>query len=229
MSVADIRREAVHIVNEVLERLGVNTVTNLNDTRLSTLLTRFLNDVIDEVSDYGDWPEMYREAEVTASSSVETYELAVSGNVKNIYEIVFDTERSPLRVVTIEDIRRLQRGRSFGTPRQFAVVGVSGVNPLFRASPIAVTANVTSNTTFKVAYYKKPSIVTAVTANNSAIPAFPSRMLIQGVYAKALLEESGGEPTNEYQVAYTEYLRMRTEALNRLTADTGSDVYLVPT
>lgn len=224
MALQDVNQSALGIVNEVLRKLGIGAVTNLNDNKLSTLLVDYLNDVVDEVSDFGDWQQMFREATITAQSSVGNYELAVSGNVKNIYEVVWDNNVSPLEVRTIEDIRRLRRISSFGTPRQFAVVGVSGTNPLFRVYPVPTTA-----ATFDIAYYKKPGVLAAVTANNSAVPAFPGRLLIQGVYAKALLQESGGEPTQEYQTVYAEYLKMRQEALNRFNADTGTDTYITPT
>ena len=80
--------------------------------------------------------------------------------------------------------------------------------------------------TFDIAYYKKPSLY--ITSDVSAVPAFPARMLIQGLYAKALLEENGGEPTREFQAAELAYLRMRGEALNRFNADTGTDLRVVP-
>ena len=67
------------------------------------------------------------------------------------------------------------------------------------------------------------------TADSTATPAFPSRVLVQGVYAKALLEENGQEPTRQFEIAYQEYIRMQREALNRLTVDTGGDVQFVPT
>ena len=222
MSTIAVRRDVIKIINEVERRLGLSESATLTPTKLATVLLDLLNDVIDEVSDYGDWPQMFREVDVTASSSAGSYEVVVSSQVKNIYEIVWDNDVAPLEVRTIEDMRRLQRLASFGTPRQFAIVGVSGVNPLFRVYPIPTTA-----ATFDIAYYKKPSLLG--TTDVSAVPAFPSRVLVQGLYAKALLEENGGEPTREYQAAYGEYTNMRTESLNRFTADTGTDFYLVPT
>lgn len=222
MSITDVRKSVIGIVNEVERKLGVAPSTTLTDRKLTTVLLDLLNDVIDEVSDYANWQQMFREVEVTAQSSVGTYEVAVSSQVKDIYEIVWDDDVSPLEVRSIEDIRRLQRLASYGTPRQFAVVGVSGVNPLFRVYPVPTTAS-----TFDIAYYKKPGLLT--TTDVSAVPSFPSRMIVQGLYAKALLEENGGEPTQEYQTAYAEYIRMRLEAANRFTSDTGTDVYLTPT
>jgi hypothetical protein len=231
MSLTDIRKDTISIINEVQRKLGVNTQTSLTGTKLTTTLLDFLNDVIDEVSDFGDWQQMFREAAVTATSSVAAYKISVSADVKNIYEIVWGDDVSPLEVRSIEDIRRLQRLASFGTPRQFAVVGVSGTSPKFRIYPVPTSAAIAAETSaggvFDVAYYKKPRLLT--TSDTSAVPAFPSRVLVQGVYAKALLEENGGERNSQYDVAYAEYTRMRIEALNRFNADTGTDIYVVPT
>ena len=220
MSLQDLKNSFIGIINEVQGKLGLKPTTNLNDTKLSSVLTNFLNDVIDEVSDYGDWQEMYRETTVQSISSVGEYEIPVSGNVKNILELSYDHYISPLEVRSIEDILRLQRQHTFsGFPRNYSVVGVSGNNPIVRLAPIPTTA-----ARIVVAYYKKPGYIAPVTANNSATPQFPSRMLVAGLYAKALLEENGGQPTTEYQVAYTEYQRMRQETLNRFNSDTGPNV-----
>ena len=231
MALTDVRKNVIQIVNEVQSRLGVNTTTTLTATKLTTVLLDLLNDVIDEISDFGDWQQMFREVAVTASSSVGSYKISVSADVKNVYEIVWGDDVSPLEVRTIEDIRRLQRLASFGTPRQFSIVGVSGTSPKFRVYPIpnagAIAAETSAGGVFDVAYYKKPRLLT--TTDVSAVPAFPSRVLTQGLYAKALLEENGGEPSPQYQTAYAEYIRMRAEALNRFTTDTGTDVYLTPT
>jgi hypothetical protein len=221
MSIAAVRKSVIQIVNEVERKLGVGQSTTLTDRSLTKVLLDLLNDVIDEVSDFANWQQMFREVSVTAQSSVGTYEVAVSSQVQNIHEIVWDGDIAPLEVRSIEDIRRLQRLASYGTPRQFAIVGVSGVNPLFRVYPVPTTA-----ATFDVAYYKKPGLFE--TTDVSAVPAFPSRVLVQGLYAKALLEENGGEPTQEYQAAYAEYIRMRSEAANRFTSDTGTSVYITP-
>ncbi len=226
MGVSNQRLTILQIINEVQRKLGLTDSLQLDSSKMSKVLVDLLNDVVDEISDYTDWQEMLREATVASISSVATYEIPVSGEAKNIYEVSWNNEIAPLEVRNIEDIRRLSRISSgFGTPRQFSMVGVSGVNPIIRVWPVPTTA-----ANFLIAYYKKPRLFTAVTADTSVIPAFPSRMLVQGLYAKALLEENGGEPTQEYTVAYAEYQRMRKEAGNRLTYDTGSEaIYLVPT
>lgn len=223
MALADIRLSVIGIINEVQRRLGVDSTSTLTATKQTTVLLGLLNDVIDEVSDFGDWPQMFREVLVTAQSSVGTYKIAVSADVHNVYEMAWNNDVAPMEVLNIEDIRQLQRLTSHGVPRQFAMVGVSGTVPKFRCSPVPTTA-----ATFDVAYYKKPAMFDTGATAAAAIPAFPARMLIQGLYAKSLLEEAGGEQTTQFQTAYSEYLQMRKEALNRFTVDTGTSILFVP-
>lgn len=233
MALTDVRSDVITIINEVQRKLGVNAQTSLTGTKLTTMLLDFLNDVIDEVSDLGRWQQMFREVKITAQASVGEYKIKVSADVQNIAEIVWGDDVASLEVRTIEDIRRLQRLSSYGTPRQFMITGMSGTAPKFRIYPIPTQATINAEASaggvFDIWYYKKPRMFTAVTADASAIPAFPARMLIQGTYAKALLEENGGEPSPQYQTAYSEYLRMRQEALNRFNADVGTDTYVTPT
>lgn len=233
MSTADVYRSAIQIVNEVQRKLGINSSTTFEVSKHSRMLLDFLNDVISECSDFGDWPQMLRFAEVTASSSAYDYEMVVSGNVKNIYEIAWGDQSSPMFPITIEEIRQRNRRISWGgTPREYSVVGVSGANPIFHVHPIPVTADLSAQTSaggfFDVAFYKQPRILTTADSTAAAIVLFPARMVIQGVYAKALLKDNGGVPTPNYQAAYAEYQRMRSEALNRLTADTGSSISISP-
>ncbi len=233
MALADVRKTVIQIINEVQRKLGLDAATTLTETKQTQVLLDLLNDVMDEISDFGDWPQMYHEVDITAASSVGVYKISVSGDavVKNVYEFVWGDDVSPLEVRSIEDIRRLQRLASFGAPRQVAIIGASGASPFFRIYPIpnqsAIDAETSAGGVFNIAYYEKPRLFT--TADVSALPEFPSRVVTQGLYAKALLEENGGEPTPQYQVSYAEYGRMRIEALNRWTADTGTDVYFVPT
>jgi len=235
MAISDVRLSVLDIVNEVERLLGVNTSSTLTSTKLTRVLLRFLNEVIEECADAGDWQELYAETTVTMSSSVEEFTVSVSGSilVQRIEEIVYAgvssrPANSPLFVRSMEDIRRLQRGRSFGEPRQFAIFGVnqSTGNPRFRTSPIPASAQ--DNATFRIAYREKPILYTTSTAHSSALPVFPGNLLVRGVYAKALLEENGGNPSPEYVEAQRLYLTTRSESLNRFNADTGTDVYLMP-
>lgn len=222
MATSDVRKTVLEIINVVQRKLGINATDTVAQTTHSTMLLDLLNDVIDEVSDYGDWQQMFREVAISAASSVATYEIVASAQVKNIYEVVWDSDIAPLEVLDIQDIRRLQRLGNTGTPRQFAIVGMSAANPIIRVHPTPVTA-----ASFDVAFFKKPRIYS--TSDGGVTPSFPAKVLEQGLYAKALLEKAGSEATKQYEMAYNEYARMRAEALNRFNADTGTDFYMVPT
>lgn len=226
MASTDVRKDVIGIINEVERKLGVKESSTLTDRSFTKVLLDFLNDTVDEVSDFGDWPQMFREIDVTAATSGSSYAVAVSSNVKNIHEIHFQGQVAPLDQRSISEIRVLQKTSGAGEPRQFCIVDTSATDPKFRVYPIPGTNE--NGKVFDVAYYKKPRLYTTASADSSATPAFPSRMLVQGVYAKALLEENGQEPTRQFEIAYQEYIRMRKEAYNRLTVDTGSEFRVNP-
>lgn len=222
MSTLDVRRTVLEIVNEVQTRMGVNKTTTLTQTKHASVLLGLLNQLVDEISDQREWMEWYAETTVFASSSVGEYSLGVPYVIHHIYEIAFQGDVAPMDPVDIPEMRRLQRAVRYGRPRKFSIVGTnSGTgNPTFRVSPVPGSAQ--NNKFFNIALYRKPAIYS--TSDIAEEPEFPAQLLIQGLYAKALLEENGGEPTRQYEVAYAEYQRMLLESANRYNSDTGGDV-----
>lgn len=223
-----LRETVLAIINRVERKLGLNASATLTANKKVRELLDSLNEVMDEISDAGDWQEYRRTVFVTATPSVATYEVRTSGLVKNIKEIAFASAPSPLVPVDDEEIRLLNRVSIVGEPRQFAIAGVnaSSGNPNFSVSPVPGSAQTASGQGFDVLFFQKPELYT--TSNASTIIPFPSNLVFLGLYAKALLVESGGSPTNEYQVVYTEYVRMRREASNRFNADVYSYVQFRP-
>lgn len=227
---SDTRKSYIQLFNEVRRKLGVNEITTLGQDTLGNAMIDYMNDVISEISDFGDWQEMYREesfAFVTANSSTSDWVFNTSVATKSIHEIQFGTQIAPLHLVTLDDIRRLNRVKSFGVPTQFAFVGVDNVttgNPRVRVSPVPTTAQASAN--FNVAYYKKPAIIT--TADTSTIPEFPSRMIAQGLLAYTLRDEERGAPTQQWQEEYAIFRKFLGETFNRFNGDTGSDTYFIP-
>lgn len=222
-----LRETVLTIVNRVERKLGLNPSASLTANKKSVELLGMLNETLDEISDASDWHEYLREANVTAAASTATYEVAVSGLVKNVREIVFGSGAAPLVWRDMEEIRLLNRSNNYGTPRQVAIEGinVSSGNPNFRVTPIPTQA-VASGKTFNVLYFQKPPIYG--TSDGAVTVVFPALLVTMGLYAKALLTESGGAPTNEYTVAFTEYLRMRKEANNRFVADMDRTIRFFP-
>lgn len=222
-----LRETVLSVINRVERRLGLNASSSLTATKKSRELLDCLNEVMDEISDAGDWQEYRRTTVVTAVASTAQYEIAVSGLVKNVREIVYASAASPLIPVDDEEIRLLNRVSVIGQPRQFAITGVnaSSGNPNFTVSPVPGSAQA-SGETFNILYYQKPELYT--TSNASTVVPFPSNLVFQGVLSKALLIESGGTPTNEFQTAYAEYIKMRREVNNRFNADVYSYVQFRP-
>lgn len=229
-SILDTRKTYLQIFNEVRRKIGIGQISTLGQDSHGMAMIDYTNDIIAEVSDFGDWQEMYREESfiiATSQSSVADYVFSTSVAVKNIHEIQFSTQIAPMRLVTLDDIRRLNRTSSFGVPTQYAFVGVDNVttgNPRVRVFPTPVTAQVSSS--FNIAYYKKPALIT--TADTSGIPEFPSRMIAQGLLAYTLRDDERGVQSQQWQQEYVLFQRMMEETYNRYNGDTGSDTFFVP-
>ena len=225
MASTDTRRTQLQLVNAVLRRLHLNAVSATTDTKLATILVDKLNEVIADVADFGDWQEMYAETTVSCSANQGTYGLGLDSPIQSVLEVVVSGEIAPLLQQEVREILRLQRLNQSGLPRHFALVGTdSQENPQFRVSPIPSTAEASAN--FTISYYKKPAMLT--TSDDATTPDFPANVLIQGLYAAAVLHENGGEPSQEFQAEQAKYERLRQQALNRYNADTGTDVFFTP-
>lgn len=227
---ADTRKSYIQLFNEVRRKLGVNEIATLAADTLGNAMIDYMNDIIAEISDFGDWQEMYREESfpfVTANSSTSDWVFNTSVATKNIHEIQFGQQIAPLWLVTLDDIRRLNRTKAYGVPTQFAFVGVDNTttgNPRVRVFPTPVTAQASAN--FNVAYFKKPALITS--ADTSTIPEFPSRMIAQGLLAYTLRDEERGAQSQEWQDEYAIFRKMISETYNRFNGDTGSDTFFVP-
>ena len=220
-----LRETVLSVINRVERKLGLNASSAITSTKKSRELLEMLNEVMDDISDTGDWQEYFRTTSIAAISSVALYEVQVSGLVKNVREIIYASAPSALIWEDMQTVRQLNRINNYGTPRQVAIEGVnvSSGNPNFRVSPAPINV---SGKSFEVLYFQKPQNYT--TSDAATVIPLPSNLVVMGLYAKALLSESGGNPTREFQAAYTEYLKLKKEANNRFNADVGLDTYFRP-
>lgn len=228
MAISDQRMTALEIVNEVRKKSKLNPVTSLNEDSDAVTLLGYLNDVVSEVADYGDWQELLREVTVTVQSSVSDYSIPTSAVtvVHHIHEVVYSGRPAEMRMETLDTIRRLGRIRTFGQPTQWGIVGVDGNgNPSFRVTPIPTTAYA-SGFNFNCLVYEKPVFIT--TAQTGNYPPFPGKLMVQGLLVKKILDESDGEPTSRYATAKQVYDDMLYESFNRYNGDSGSYTYFRP-
>lgn len=222
-SINDIRKTNLEIINEVRRKLGMAVVTNTNADSESRAMMDYLNDVIQDINDYGNWKELLRETVVTASTSVQRYTIITSANIKNIFEISVSGQVASMRLVPLEDMRRFERLSTFGTPRNWTIVGVDNVTtgaPIVAVYPTPVTpvAN------FKVTYFEKlPQY--EVSADDSVIPPFPARLIVRGVLAKALQDET--REGQDAAVLKAEFDDLLKETYNERNGDSGVNVQFI--
>jgi hypothetical protein len=223
MAESDFKVTVIGAINEVRRKSKLPPVTTLDQDSDSLTKLLYLNDVVSELADYGNWQELYDEAIVSIQTSVRDY--AVSGCViQNIHEVAASWRTAALRFVKIDDIRRLQRLNQTGQPNFWSIKGINGEgNPI-----ITLDRFPDSNTDgyLNIAHYVKPDVFT--TADASATIPFPGRVVVQGLLTKTILDESDGEPTGRYSTNLESYTEMATEAFNRYNGDTGSTVYFRP-
>lgn len=225
MALSDTRRDALYVVNEVMELLGYSKVTRLDANRQSVVLLRLLNTVIENLA-YGDWQELYARTTVAAVSGQRDYGLGLTHAVQRIYEISFEGIRRSLELRTLEEFNQLERNSQvIGIPRQFTIRGVdSKGNPKF--SVHSKPGSDEDGKNFTVDYYRKPKLLQANDAD--CVLDFPANVVIQGLYAEALIEQNGGMLTNEASYAYSKFEELAKQALNKFTGDTGVDTQFTP-
>lgn len=224
MSIGDIRYTVLQTVNEVQRKLGLSE-TSLNANKVSKELIDHINDVVDEISDFGNWMECMTTAKVTAQTSVRDYTIQTSAVIKNIGDVFLSTRRGPLNSVNVQDMRILTRTTAMGVPSQFCIFGTdSNGNPVIRVRPTPDTA--TNGSMFSILYYIKPPRYTI--ADSSVVIPYPARGVVLGTLAKFTLRESGGAPDDKYTMFFNQYKEWERQALNRFNFDTGWDVKFQP-
>lgn len=225
MPISDVRYTVLQVVNEVQRRMALTQTNSLTINSFATKCVDFVNDVVADLSDYGNWQEVMATALVTAVSGQSDYSIQTSAAVKNIGDVFFANQGGALRTVSVQTMRIMTRTTATGTPSQFCVFGVdSNGNPNLRVRPTPAQAE--DGQTFSVLYYIAPPRYT--TSDSSAVIPFPWHVIVLGVLARAYLDESAGAPTQQYQQYNNDYMAARKESLNRFNFDTGYDVQFAP-
>lgn len=225
MSIGDIRFTVLQTINEVMRKLGLNTVSVLTQNKLSIELVDHINDVVSDLSDFGNWMECMTTAMVTAQNSVRDYTVSTSAVIKNIGDIYITSKSGPLRNVSVQDMRIMTRVTSRGTPAQYTIYGTdANGNPTIRVRPIPDASQ--AGEMFSILYYTKPPIYT--TSDASVVIPFPARVVVLGVLAAYTLRQNSGAPNDMYSAFYQQFVNARRESINRFNSDTGWDVSFRP-
>lgn len=224
MALNELTYTVLQTVNEAQRKLGL-TQTSLTANKLAVQLVDHINDVVSEMSDYGNWQEQLTTANVTVQSSVVNYSVQTSAVIKNIGDIFLSNRVGPMLAVPVDQYRIMTRTTCYGQPTQFSIFGIAADgNPNIRVRPIPTSANLPA--VLSVLYYVKPPMYT--TSDGAVVIPFPAKVVVAGVMASYLLNESEGAPTDMYKTYYNQYLESRREALNRYNFDTGFNISFTP-
>lgn len=225
MGLGDIRYTVLQTVNEVFRKLGLASVNNLSANKLSIQQVDFINDVCNDLADFGNWQETLVTANITAVSGRRDYSVNTSANIENIKDIYFSTRRGPLINISIDEMRIITRSTITGTPTQFTVFGTdANGNPLIRVRPTPVQSD--DGGLFSILYYIRAPLYT--TSDASTVIPYPARLVVLGCLARTYLNESNGTPTDKYTATQEDYTTARKEALNRFNGDTGWNTSFTP-
>lgn len=227
MPITDLRQTVLEIINIVERKMGISASASLTATPFVQVLLELLNEVVADIAEDGERKELYFSATVTAASSVADYAVdPTEGLVHHIYEVSQSARGvAPLTPVNLSEINLLNRTNSFGISNQWHIVSAnSSGQPVMRVFPTPGASQ--DGDLFTVVGFVKPPLYT--TSDAAVVPPFAARVLWTGLHAKALLEENGGEPTREWQMANAMYEKAKQQDLNRFTTDSGPTVQMMP-
>lgn len=232
MPVTDQRMTVLEIINEVRKKVKLNAVTTVNADSDSVIKLGYLNDVVSMVSDYGNWQESLRTITVTCQSSAYDYSLSSAAFtqlgvdvIQNVHSVFMEGYTSEMRLIELDQMRRLQRLPNYGYPTQWCVKGVDDDgNPILSVAPIPVSAQQGQILTVNI--YEKQSFYT--TADGATVVPYPGKLIVQGLLTSTILDESDGDPTTRYQMNKALFDNMLDETYNRYNGDSGSTVFFRP-
>lgn len=232
MAITDIRLSVLATVNEVRIRRGLSVVSSLDQDSQSRMAVKLVNDVVAEISDYGDWNETLVSANVTCVSSVRDYSIIIQSSasapveiVKTVKDIFFGTAGAAMFMISQEEMRLFNRNVGPGSPRQWTIYGSdANGNPVIRVNPMPNAQAAGSVLSMRV--HTQPPLYT--TDDNDVIIPFNSRLVTQGLAAACILDEEGGSPTDHYTREEQIYQDMLKETYNRYKADAGRYRRFVP-
>lgn len=228
MPTNDVYLTVLEVVNETRRKLGVpNEVTTLVTDSLDPVMIDFLNDVLTEINDFGLWNEMIDTALTTLINGQEFYSINTSLPVKTIKDIYFQGTNSSLNFITNEQMRLLKRtNTNSNSPTMFTIFGVDSLgNPSIQLYPTPNTSAAGKN--INVFFQKLP--LHYGTGDASEVLPFYGRLIVQGLFARMILDQSGGAPNDQFSMERATFESMLKETFNRYKADVGYYRRFVPT
>jgi hypothetical protein len=213
-------------VNEVCDRMNVRQVTTTTQNLFVRNLVNIINDLSEDLADFGTWNELQASAAVTMVSGQSVYTIPTTAlstakqYIHSVQEVYVSGRIASLEPIADKnEFRLLMRTQSMGTPSRYAIDGTDALgNPRLGLFP-RPGATYGGNTA-RVRFQVLPPKYVAGSDDNVVMP-YPGRLMVAGLYAGAILDESGGVQTDQYRQAQAKYFILRNNSLGRQTAKTG--------
>lgn len=214
------------IVNEVCDRMNVRRVTATTANLFTRNCVNLINDLMDDLTDFGQWNELQSSASFALVCGQPIYSVATSAlpaskqYIHSIQEVSISGRVPPLEPIADKnEWRMLNRVNSRGQPSRYMIEGVDAIgNPRVAVFPRPST-NYAGNTAYVKFQVLAPKYVPGT--DDAVTVMFPARVVVAGLHALAILDESGGAETQQYRAAQVRYLALRNNSLARQTAKTG--------
>jgi len=117
----------LELINNVLKRLRERTVSTLDETTYSSLISVLVNDAKTEVENAWNWSALRQTLTLTTTSGVFNYELNGTGNNFSVMDVVNQTGDYFMEYRTQHDFNQfyLNQTPTSGNPRYYNFNGVS--------------------------------------------------------------------------------------------------------
>ena len=212
----------LEIVNEVLERLREDTVATVNTSSYSKLIGHFVNDAKRQVENAWNWEVLGTRCTVSTIAGTTGYTVVGSGMRQKDVTVNNTTSGRQNRLTLvpfkwIEDQQQLATSTN-GAPVYYAWNGNNGTDSIVEVWP-------TPDGTYTLSF--NMTIPQTKLVSDSDILLVPAEVVIEGAYARALVERGEDSGLNSSE-AYNLFKGSLSDAIAiESTRDAGGDMWEV--
>ena len=196
----------LELVNDVLVRLRVSTVTTVGETSYSSLIGKFVNDAKRQIEDSYNWNCLAQTITVTTTSGTSSYALTGAGQKFRINDALNTTSLIGLRNIEFVDMnRKLNLGApSQSIPSEFCFSGVDA------SGDTKVDLFPVPSGAFTLLF--DLTIPQAALSDDGTSVKVLDYLVAQSAYARALIERGEDGGTNSAE-AYALFRGMLSDAI----------------
>jgi hypothetical protein len=200
-----------------MKKMGLDTVAAINETAFSRVLVSYLNDTVDLVVNYGEWPQLRIIQKYQLTSVENRYQCSVAGaHLRNIQGVRIVGRASELQAMHPIELENAAYASVTGIPWAYSVVDASADDPIIKVHPMEDTSILVTG--FKVHPWLD---VSAATSTGAVVLDWHAPLIVQGLHAQALYHEGGNTETPEFVTTFGLFMKNLQSEFAKYTTDTG--------